>query len=91
MSDTKIELPATFKIDSVDAVYGELKASLDGAAAITVDGSAVNVVDFAGLQVLMAFARHCASASRDVSFANLSESLSTAITDTGAGDILGVG
>ncbi|MEO1573440.1 MAG: STAS domain-containing protein [Pseudomonadota bacterium] len=90
MSDTKVELPATFKIDSIDTVYGALKSTLDGDGPVVVDGGAVETVDFAALQLLMAFARQCATSQRDVAFKDFSEPLNVAVNDVGAGAVLGV-
>lgn len=90
MSDTSLQLPETFKIDSVDDIYASLGELLAKEDAIVVDGSSVQNVDFAGLQLLIAFAHHCQTQSREFSFANLSEPLQAAVQDVGAGGILGV-
>lgn len=87
---TNISLPATFKIDSIDDVYGSLKTSLSGEGPVVIDGAAVEAVDFAALQLLMAFAKQCQGAEREVSFNNFSESLNIAVKDVGAGAMLGV-
>lgn len=91
MSDTKVELPATFKIDSINDVYDSLKSSLANDGPVVVDGAGVEAVDFAALQLLMAFAKQCKGDEREFSFNNLSDTLNTAIKDVGAGVVLGVG
>ena len=90
MSATKVELPAAFKIDGVDAVYETLKNSLSAEGAVEIDGSSVETVDFAALQLLMVFAVQCTGASREFSLANVSEPLGAAIKDAGAGGVLRV-
>ena len=90
MSDTKVDLPATFKIDSIDDVYGALKTSLSGDGPVVGDGGSVEAVDFAALQLLMAFAKQCKGVERDVSFNNFSDTLNTAVNEVGAGAMLGV-
>jgi ABC-type transporter Mla MlaB component len=90
MSATKVELPAAFKIDGVDAVYQALKNSLSEEGSVEVDGGTVETVDFAALQLLMVFAVHCTGASREFSLTNVSEALGAAIKDVGAGEVLSV-
>ncbi|MFK7887648.1 MAG: STAS domain-containing protein [Gammaproteobacteria bacterium] len=90
MSTTKIELPAVFKIDSTDEVYASMQSRLAESGDIQIDGEQVTAVDFAGLQLLMAFAKHCGKHERKYVLGSPSETLLGAIDSVGARTHLGV-
>lgn len=90
MSATKIELPEVFKIDATDEVYAGLISSLEASGKIEIDAQKVTAVDFAGVQLLMAFAKHCGSQKREFAVTDASEAMLAAIGAVGAGAHLGV-
>ena len=91
MPATKVTLPATLKIDNVDDVLGRLKTALGKKKdTVVLEAAQVSAVDFAGLQLLMVFAHHCKAISQEFKLNAASDELSQAITDVGAGELLGV-
>ncbi len=51
---TPVPCPAVLDIAAVQDFHGTLRAALDGAEGLTLDGSAIERIDTAGLQLLAA-------------------------------------
>ena len=57
---------------------------------VVLEAGQVSAVDFASLQLLMAFAQHCKGISQEFKLNAASDELTQAIADAGAGELLGV-
>jgi ABC-type transporter Mla MlaB component len=85
--DTVI-LDASLQIKDVEQAHRRLLAALGGASSVSVDVSPIDVIDTAGLQLLLALQRGAASGGVPVEFHGESAALSQALSILGLRDAL---
>ena len=78
-------------IRTVNDFQAELAERLDESGNVQIDGTAVDRVDTAGLQLLAAFARELQRESRSVEWVGCSVGLRRAANALGLGVVLGLG
>jgi phospholipid transport system transporter-binding protein len=78
-------------IRTVNDFQAELAERLDESGNVQIDGTAVDRVDTAGLQLLAAFVRDLRSEARAVEWVGCSERLRRAANALGLGAVLGLG
>jgi anti-anti-sigma regulatory factor len=83
-----VGLPPTLTISEVGELYALLQAALQGAEPIALDGSSVESVDGAGLQLLAGFVKSADEASLPVSWCGASERLRQAAAIVGLDNVL---
>lgn len=86
-SEARVDMPADCRIADVSAWHRQLRAALD-ASAIVLDGSAVDRIDTAALQVLVAFQRDAQKRGQQVSWAGVSAPLHDAASQLGLAQTL---
>lgn len=83
-----IRLGADLGIESVRTLHGELAAHLGDAGVVALDGSGVERVHAASLQLLCLFCRDRRAAGREVEFLRPSETLRNSAALLGAASLL---
>lgn len=81
-------LDADLGIESVALLYEELKLVVDAGAAVCLDGSAVESIDTASLQLLTVFSLELQAQGINLNWHQPSDSLCHAATITGLFDVL---
>ena len=85
--EVRVGMPADFRIADVTDMHRQLRAALDGSA-IVLDGGAVDRVDTAALQLLVAFQHEARKRERAVSWAAVSAPLQDAAGQLGLAQTL---
>jgi phospholipid transport system transporter-binding protein len=78
-------------IRTINTLQAELAERLDESSPVQIDGTAVDRVDTAGLQLLTAFVRELQAESRTVEWIGCSVALRRAANALGLGTALGLG
>lgn len=89
---TLIDLHSTLRIGDIAEFKQACDAQMDAAprAALSCDASAVEFIDAAALQYLVALARHCASQERGFEIRSPSAAFVSAVTVSGFAQPLGL-
>ena len=86
-TETRIAIPADCRIADVGDLHKQLTGALDSPQ-IVLDGSAVDRVDTAALQLLVVFQREAQKRARPVNWAGASVPLHDAATQLGLAQVL---
>ena len=90
MSETSIQLPKSVKLNEAPALKEQLSAVLMTPSPVTLDASAVESIDYSGLQLLLAFCRERNMKGLSVDWAATSEPFEIAADHLGASAYLGL-
>jgi phospholipid transport system transporter-binding protein len=86
-SETKVGMPADFRIAEVADMHRQLTAALD-APQIVLDGTTVDRVDTAALQLLVVFQREVQKRNKQMNWAGVSAPLYDAASQLGLAQAL---
>lgn len=86
-SEARVSMPADCRIAEVGELHTQLRKALD-ASQIVLDGTAVDRVDTAALQLLVVFQREAQKRERQVQWAGVSAPLQDAAGQLGLAQVL---
>ncbi|WP_158628811.1 STAS domain-containing protein [Dyella choica] len=85
--DARVSMPVDCRIAEVGAMHAQLRGALESSR-IVLDGSAVDRVDTAALQLLVVFQREAKKRERQVQWAQVSAPLHDAASQLGLAEAL---